>query len=54
MVSKFISQRRQRDNSHTDVRAWREVGWIFRDGETLTIERCGQTTRVREGLIGPQ
>jgi hypothetical protein len=26
---------------------WREVGWIFRDGDVLAIERQGDRTRVR-------
>jgi hypothetical protein len=30
-----------------DVRPWREVGWIFRDGDALAIERQGTRTRVR-------
>lgn len=32
-------------------RAWREVGWIFRDGEIVAIERRGYETRVCEPLI---
>jgi len=30
-----------------EVRPWREAGWIFRDGDTLAIERKGKGTRVR-------
>jgi hypothetical protein len=30
-----------------DLKPWREVGWIFRDGETIAIERCDEHTRVR-------
>lgn len=33
------------------VRAWREVGWIFRDGQILAIERRGGQTRVRQTLL---
>ena len=51
MVSRFISQRGGRGDRQADVRSWREVGWIFTNGETLTIERRGDQTRVREGLI---
>jgi hypothetical protein len=29
------------------MRPWREVGWIFRDGDTFAIERLGDRTRVR-------
>jgi hypothetical protein len=28
-------------------RSWREVGWIFRDGEIIAIERRGTETRSR-------
>ena len=34
-----------------DVRPWREVGWIFRDGDALAIERQGTRTRVRSGAL---
>jgi hypothetical protein len=30
-----------------ELRPWREVGWIFRDGDVLAIERRGDRTRVR-------
>ena len=30
-----------------EMRPWREAGWIFRDGDTLAIERQGNATRVR-------
>ncbi len=29
------------------LRPWREVGWIFRDGAVIAIERRGDRTRVR-------
>lgn len=31
-----------------DLKPWREVGWIFRDGGCIAIERRGDTTRARE------
>ena len=34
-----------------DVRPWREVGWIFRDGDVLAIERRGDHTRVRSAPV---
>ena len=37
-----------------DVRPWREVGWIFRDGDTLAIERQGTRTRVRIAAVQHQ
>lgn len=33
------------------LRTWREVGWIFRDGQILAIERRGRQTRVRQAMI---
>lgn len=35
----------------TERTTWREVGWIFRDGETIAIERCGPSSRVRYAQI---
>jgi hypothetical protein len=34
-----------------DMRPWREVGWIFRDGDTFAIERQGTRTRVRTAAV---
>lgn len=30
-----------------EIRPWREVGWIFKDGDALAIERQGEQTRAR-------
>jgi hypothetical protein len=30
-----------------ELTPWREVGWIFRDGEVIAIERQGTQTRMR-------
>ena len=30
-----------------DLRPWREVGWIFRDGDCIAIERQGGNTGPR-------
>ena len=30
-----------------ELEAWREVGWIFRDGGCIAIERHGDQTRQR-------
>jgi hypothetical protein len=30
-----------------DLKPWREVGWIFRDGQVVAIERKDDATRVR-------
>ena len=30
-----------------ELKGWREVGWIFRDGDCIVIERQGHETRAR-------
>ncbi len=30
-----------------ELKPWREVGWIFRDGRCVAIERQGEMTRAR-------
>jgi hypothetical protein len=30
-----------------ELKPWREVGWIFRDGDCIAIERQGEETRTR-------
>ena len=30
-----------------ELKPWREVGWIFRDGDCIAIERQGEQTRAR-------
>jgi hypothetical protein len=30
-----------------ELKPWREVGWIFRDGACVAIERQGDETRAR-------
>ena len=30
-----------------DLKPWREVGWIFRDGGCIAIERLGDEIRSR-------
>jgi hypothetical protein len=34
-----------------EMRPWREVGWIFRDGDTVAIERQGERTRTRSARV---
>jgi hypothetical protein len=35
------------DERVPDLRPWREVGWIFRDGDCIAIERRGGDTGSR-------
>jgi len=37
-----------------EIRPWREVGWIFRDGDALAIDRQGDRTRARSPRISHQ
>jgi hypothetical protein len=37
----------ERPESLRELKAWREVGWIFKDGESVAIERHGDDVRVR-------
>lgn len=30
-----------------EIRPWREVGWIFKDGDAVAIECQGEHTRAR-------
>ena len=34
-----------------EIRPWREVGWIFRDGDAYAIERQGEETRTRSTRV---
>jgi hypothetical protein len=34
-----------------EIRPWREVGWIFKDGDALAIERQGEETRARTARV---
>ncbi len=34
-----------------EIRPWHEVGWIFKDGDALAIERRGDRTRVRSASV---
>jgi hypothetical protein len=34
-----------------EIRPWREVGWIFRDGDAYAIERQGERTRTRSARV---
>ena len=40
-----------RVDSLRDLKPWREVGWIFKDGEAVAIERQDGETRIRKVAI---
>jgi hypothetical protein len=37
----------EHQESIREIKPWREVGWIFRDGDALAIERQGDRIRAR-------
>ena len=52
----FAMGQRERTNDATataiadevpELNPWREIGWIFRDGHCIAIERQGDETRAR-------
>ncbi|HXA73426.1 MAG TPA: hypothetical protein VNV83_04225 [Acidimicrobiales bacterium] len=49
-----VKEREQREAGSAEretlpeLKPWREVGWIFRDGGCVAIERRGEMTRARE------
>ena len=45
------AQRTEHGEAIGETRPWREVGWIFRDGDAVAIERQGERTRVRSARI---
>ena len=47
LLNKVASRGNPHDASPAERSSWREVGWIFRDGEIIAIERMGVETRVR-------
>lgn len=47
LLNRVASRGNPDDASPSEHRTWREVGWIFRDGEIIAIERLGHETRVR-------
>lgn len=50
LFDRVVPSRTRQGNARSEHGSWREVGWIFRDGETLAIERRGYETRVRDAL----
>jgi hypothetical protein len=37
--------------SISEFKLWRELGWIFKDGEAVVIERQGSHVRIRKVAI---
>jgi len=47
-----VASATKRADAIPDLKPWREVGWIFRDGEAVAIERHDDETRVRQVEVG--
>jgi hypothetical protein len=43
-----VESRTERAHANPDLKPWREVGWIFKDGEVIAIERQDDLTRERK------
>jgi hypothetical protein len=43
-----VARTAERADALPDLKPWREVGWIFKDGEVVAIERQDDETRVRK------
>ena len=46
-TDEMTAQRPEHSEAIPEIRPWREVGWIFRDGGAFAIERQGDRTRAR-------
>jgi|HubBroStandDraft_5_1064220.scaffolds.fasta_scaffold223486_2 hypothetical protein len=38
----------EKEGALPELNPWREVGWIFRDGEAIAVERLGEEARARK------
>jgi hypothetical protein len=46
-IEEAAAQGPEHSEAIPEIRPWREVGWIFRDGGALAIERQGDRIRAR-------
>ena len=47
LLNKVVASATRHAESLPELKPWREVGWIFKDGEAVAIERQGDEARVR-------
>jgi len=47
-TSRTTSRTTKREEPLPELNPWREVGWIFKDGEGVAIERQDDEVRARE------
>ncbi len=53
-MSTRFEERAEHGEAIPEMRPWREVGWIFRDGGALAIERQGDRVRMRSARVSHQ
>jgi len=46
-LRRVLSAESGEEPAELKLNPWREVGWIFKDGEAVAIERLGDESRVR-------
>ena len=46
-IHKILKGETHDESALLDLNPWRQVGWIFKDGEAVAIERLGDESRVR-------
>jgi hypothetical protein len=51
LFSKVVAGGTKCPGSIPELRPWREVGWIFKDGGAIAIERQGGEIRMRSVLL---
>jgi hypothetical protein len=51
LLDRVIAWSGHRAGSDFEFKPWREVGWIFKDGQVCVIERHGGEIRARSTLV---
>lgn len=51
LLQKVVATTTKRAVTIPELEPWREIGWIFKDGGVIAIERQGGETRIREAAI---
>jgi hypothetical protein len=46
-LRRVLSSESEEEPAELLLNPWREVGWIFKDGEAVAIERHGDESRMR-------
>ncbi len=46
-LHKILKGEPEDESAVQELKPWREVGWIFKDGQAVAIERLGDESRMR-------